>query len=162
LHSGQIAGEIATFTSDRPAAVGEEQLVWRSDDDNNVEDWSSDGQYLLSLGDYSRFERARPGHSCAQFGHEMYRFCPNCNPAPLIRLCVLRDRVYNQASADQLGRPVARVDECEPPLTIKVYNYSPTRITQIMNPLHLAAPIQEEILHWPAGQQDPDPSPESV
>jgi DNA invertase Pin-like site-specific DNA recombinase len=29
------------------------------------------------------------------------------------------------------------------------------RITQIMNLLHLAAPIQEEILHWPAGQRDP-------
>ena len=48
MHSGQIAGEIATFTSDRPAAVGEEQLVWRSDDDNNVEDWSSDGRFLLT------------------------------------------------------------------------------------------------------------------
>ena len=29
------------------------------------------------------------------------------------------------------------------------------RITQIMNLLHLAAPIQEEILQWPAGQRDP-------
>ena len=29
------------------------------------------------------------------------------------------------------------------------------RITQIMNLLHLAAPIQEEILHWPGGQRDP-------
>jgi DNA invertase Pin-like site-specific DNA recombinase len=29
------------------------------------------------------------------------------------------------------------------------------RITQIMNLLHLAAPIQEEILHWPAGQRGP-------
>src|SRR6516225_4031565 len=29
------------------------------------------------------------------------------------------------------------------------------RITQIMNLLHLAAPIREEILPWPAGQRDP-------
>ena len=29
------------------------------------------------------------------------------------------------------------------------------RITQIMNLLHLAAPIQEEILHWPAAKRDP-------
>jgi DNA invertase Pin-like site-specific DNA recombinase len=29
------------------------------------------------------------------------------------------------------------------------------RITQIMNLLHLAAPIQEEILNWPVGQRDP-------
>ena len=31
------------------------------------------------------------------------------------------------------------------------------RITQIMNLLHLAAPIQEEILHWPAGTSQRDP-----
>jgi DNA invertase Pin-like site-specific DNA recombinase len=31
------------------------------------------------------------------------------------------------------------------------------RITQIMNLLHLAAPIQEEILHWPAGTSERDP-----
>jgi|SRR5713101_3823600 len=31
------------------------------------------------------------------------------------------------------------------------------RITQIMNLLHLAAPIQEEILHWPAGTSARDP-----
>ena len=29
------------------------------------------------------------------------------------------------------------------------------RITQIMNLLRLAAPIQEEILNWPIGQRDP-------
>jgi DNA invertase Pin-like site-specific DNA recombinase len=31
------------------------------------------------------------------------------------------------------------------------------RITQILNLLHLAAPIQEEILHWPAGTSRRDP-----
>src|SRR5713101_3277613 len=31
------------------------------------------------------------------------------------------------------------------------------RITQIMNLLHLAAPIQEEILHWPAVTSQRDP-----
>jgi len=29
------------------------------------------------------------------------------------------------------------------------------RMTQIMNLLHLAIPIQEEILNWPVGQRDP-------
>ena len=31
------------------------------------------------------------------------------------------------------------------------------RVTQIMNLLHLAAPIQEEILNWPAGESERDP-----
>ena len=31
------------------------------------------------------------------------------------------------------------------------------RITQIMNLLHLASPIQEEILHWPDGTSQREP-----
>ncbi len=34
---------------------------------------------------------------------------------------------------------------------------TPARVTQIMNLLHLAAPIQEEILNWPAGESERDP-----
>jgi Tol biopolymer transport system component len=66
--------------------AGEEQLVSQASEDNNVEDWSSDGQYLFA-GDGAewlfpfREGKARP-FVRAQFGHDQYRFCPNGNAPP--------------------------------------------------------------------------------
>ena len=68
------------------SGAGDDQLVWRSNEDNNVDDWSSDGQYLFA-GDggewlFSFREGKARSFVRAQFRHEQYRFCPNGNAPP--------------------------------------------------------------------------------
>ncbi len=66
--------------------AGEEQVVSQASEDNYVEDWSSDGQYLFA-GDGAewlfsfREGKARPIVR-SQFLHDQYRFCPNGNAPP--------------------------------------------------------------------------------
>src|SRR4029077_268720 len=68
------------------SGAGDDQLVWPSNEDNNVEDWSSDGKCVFA-GDGAewlfsfREGKARP-FVRSQFGHHQYRFCPNGNATP--------------------------------------------------------------------------------
>jgi dipeptidyl aminopeptidase/acylaminoacyl peptidase len=74
-------------------SAGDEQLVWQSNANKSVEDWSSDEQYLFA-NDYSstigngvewlfsfREHKIQP-FVRAQFGHDQYRFCPNGRQPP--------------------------------------------------------------------------------